>query len=40
MIVVGTLTPIIERTLPLAQVTDAIHHVETGHTRGKVVITI
>ncbi len=36
----GAVKPIVERTLPLAQVADAIRHVETGHARGKVVIAI
>jgi NADPH:quinone reductase-like Zn-dependent oxidoreductase len=40
MIDAGTLRPIVERTLPLAEVSAAIRHVETGHVRGKVVITL
>ena len=40
MIDAGTVRPIVERTAPLAEVADAIRHVETGHARGKVVVTI
>jgi NADPH:quinone reductase-like Zn-dependent oxidoreductase len=36
----GRLTPVIDRTFPLAQAADAIRHVEEGHPRGKVVITV
>jgi NADPH:quinone reductase-like Zn-dependent oxidoreductase len=34
------LTPIIERTYPLAAAAEAVAHVERGHTRGKVVVTV
>jgi NADPH:quinone reductase-like Zn-dependent oxidoreductase len=40
LLATGTITPIIDRTLPLNEVAEAIRHVETGHTRGKVVIAI
>lgn len=40
MIDAGTVRPIVERTVSLAEVPDAIRHVETGHARGKVVITV
>ncbi len=40
MIDAGTVRPIVERTAPLAEVADAIRHVETGHARGKVVISL
>lgn len=40
MIEVGKLRPVIEKTYPLAEVPDAIRHVETGHARGKVVIVV
>ncbi len=33
-------TPVIERTFPLAQVPEALRYVGTGHAQGKVVITI
>lgn len=36
----GQLKPIIDRTYALAEVPEAIRHVERGHTRGKVVITV
>jgi NADPH:quinone reductase-like Zn-dependent oxidoreductase len=36
----GKLTPVIDRAYPLAEAADAIRHVEGGHARGKVVITI
>lgn len=36
----GRLVPVIERTFTLAETADAIRHVEKGHTRGKVVVTV
>jgi NADPH:quinone reductase-like Zn-dependent oxidoreductase len=36
----GRVTPVIDRTYPLAEAADAIRYLETGHARGKVVITI
>ena len=36
----GKLTPVIDRTYPLAQVPEAIRYLEEGHARGKVVITV
>ncbi|MEU4288155.1 NAD(P)-dependent alcohol dehydrogenase [Kribbella sp. NPDC026596] len=36
----GKLTAAIDRTYPLAAAADAIGYVETGHARGKVVITV
>ncbi len=36
----GKLRPVIDRSYPLAHAADAIRHVEGGHARGKVVITI
>ena len=36
----GKLTPIVDRTYPLAAAADAIRYLETGHVRGKVVVTI
>jgi NADPH:quinone reductase-like Zn-dependent oxidoreductase len=34
----GELTPVVDRTCPLAEVAEALGHLETGHTRGKVVL--
>jgi NADPH:quinone reductase-like Zn-dependent oxidoreductase len=36
----GTITPVIDRTYPLAQVPAAIGYLEEGHARGKVVISV
>jgi NADPH:quinone reductase-like Zn-dependent oxidoreductase len=36
----GELTPVIGRTYPLREVPEAIRHLEAGHTRGKLVITV
>ncbi len=36
----GKLTPVIDRHYPLSEVTEAIRYLETGRTRGKVVIDI
>ena len=36
----GTLTPVIDRTYPLAQLPEAIRYLEEGHARGKVVIIV
>ena len=36
----GELTPVIDRTYPLAEVPAAIRHLEAGHVRGKLVITV
>jgi NADPH:quinone reductase-like Zn-dependent oxidoreductase len=35
----GKVTPVIDRTYPLSEAPDAMRHLETGHARGKVVIT-
>ena len=40
MIEAGQVTPVIERSYTLAEVPDAIRHIEGGRARGKVVITI
>ena len=36
--VAGKLTPVIERTYPLADAAEAIRHLETGHARGKIIV--
>ncbi|MGC4803738.1 NAD(P)-dependent alcohol dehydrogenase [Micromonospora sp. DT233] len=36
----GALTPVIDRSYPLARTADAIRYVETEHARAKVVITV
>jgi NADPH:quinone reductase-like Zn-dependent oxidoreductase len=36
----GKLTPVIDRTYPLAEVPEAIRYLQEGHARGKVVITV
>jgi NADPH:quinone reductase-like Zn-dependent oxidoreductase len=36
----GQVTPLIGRTYPLAGVPEAIRHLQDGHARGKIAITI
>ena len=36
----GKLTPVLDRTYPLAETTEGLRRVEQGHARGKVVITV
>ena len=36
----GKLTPVVDRTYPLREAPEAIRYLETGHARGKVVITV
>jgi NADPH:quinone reductase-like Zn-dependent oxidoreductase len=40
LIEAGKLTPVIDRTYPLADTAEAVRHVEHGHARGKVIITV
>jgi NADPH:quinone reductase-like Zn-dependent oxidoreductase len=40
MIEAGTLKPVLDRTYPFAETADAIRYVETGHARGKVIISV
>ncbi len=36
----GKLTPVVDRTYPLAETAEGLRHVEQGHARGKVVVTV
>jgi NADPH:quinone reductase-like Zn-dependent oxidoreductase len=36
----GKVKPVIDKSYPLSEVTDAIQHYEEGHPAGKVVITM
>jgi NADPH:quinone reductase-like Zn-dependent oxidoreductase len=36
----GQLTPVVDRTFPLADTAAGLHHVEQGHARGKVVVSV
>ena len=36
----GKITPVIDRTYPLAEVAEAMRYLEEGHARGKAVITV
>ncbi len=36
----GKLTPVVDRTYPLADTAEGLRHIEQGHARGKVVITV
>ena len=40
LIEAGKLTPVVDRTFPLADTAAGLHHVEQGHARGKVVVTV
>jgi NADPH:quinone reductase-like Zn-dependent oxidoreductase len=40
MIQAGAVTPLVDRTFPLAETSAAIRHLESGDARGKVVITV
>jgi NADPH:quinone reductase-like Zn-dependent oxidoreductase len=40
LIEAGKVTPVIDRTYPLSETPEAIRYLETGHARGKVVITV
>ena len=40
LIEAGKVTPVIDKTYPLSEVPEAIRHLEEGHARGKVVITV
>ena len=36
----GKLTPVLDRTYPLEDTAEGLRHVEQGHARGKIVITV
>jgi NADPH:quinone reductase-like Zn-dependent oxidoreductase len=36
----GRIKPFVERTYPLAQIAEAMHHLGTGHAQGKIVISM
>jgi len=40
LIAAGKLAPVIDRQYPLSGVVDALRHVDDGHARGKVVISM
>lgn len=40
LVVDGQLTPVVERTFPLADTAAAIHHLETGRVRGKLALSL
>ncbi|MFD9433540.1 NAD(P)-dependent alcohol dehydrogenase [Streptomyces sp. NPDC060002] len=40
LIEAGRLAPVIDRTCPLADTAEGLRHLEQGHTRGKIVITV
>ena len=36
----GTVTPVIDRCYPFMEAAEAMRHLESGHARGKIVVTI
>jgi NADPH:quinone reductase-like Zn-dependent oxidoreductase len=40
LIEAGKVTPVVGRTFPLGDTAAALRHLEEGHARGKVVITV
>jgi NADPH:quinone reductase-like Zn-dependent oxidoreductase len=36
----GKIVPVIDRTYPLRETAEAIRYLETGHARGKVIVTV
>jgi NADPH:quinone reductase-like Zn-dependent oxidoreductase len=40
LIEAGKVTPVIDRTYPLSEAAEAIRHLEEGHAKGKIVITL
>ena len=40
LVAAGTLTPVVDRTFPLAEAAAAMAYLETEHARAKVVLTV
>jgi NADPH:quinone reductase-like Zn-dependent oxidoreductase len=40
LIEAGKVTPVIDKTYPLSETPEAFRYLDTGHARGKVVITV
>jgi NADPH:quinone reductase-like Zn-dependent oxidoreductase len=40
LIEAGQLTPVLDRTYPLAGAAEGLRYVEAGHARGKAVVTV
>jgi NADPH:quinone reductase-like Zn-dependent oxidoreductase len=40
LIEAGKVTPVVDKAYPLSQVPEAIRHLQEGHARGKVAITV
>ena len=40
LIEAGQLTPVLDRAYPLAGAAEGVRYLETGHARGKAVITV
>jgi len=36
----GQITPVIDKTYPLHETAAALRHIEVGHARGKVVVSL
>jgi NADPH:quinone reductase-like Zn-dependent oxidoreductase len=40
LIEAGKVSPVLDRTYPLARAADAVRYLEQGHAAGKVVVTV
>jgi NADPH:quinone reductase-like Zn-dependent oxidoreductase len=40
LIETGKVTPVIDKTFPLSEVSEAIRYLESGQARGKLVVTV
>ncbi len=40
LIEAGKVTPVIDRTYPLSETSEAVGHVGGGHARGKIAVTV